>query len=103
MMPNTLAAQRPVSSLWLMLTRRPYTLLAVAFLISLAVVFCRRADSEWDNVFVGAARHLWAGQGLYRHGDGFLYPPFAGVIAGPFLPLPALPGRLAWFLLNAVA
>jgi hypothetical protein len=102
MMPITFAAPRAVSSLRLMLTRRPYTLLAAGFLICLAVVFCRRADSEWDNVFVGAARQLWAGQGLYGHGDGFLYPPFAGVIGLPFVPLPPLPGRLAWFLLNAV-
>jgi hypothetical protein len=70
-------------------------------LVLMAVCFCRRQQSEWDEVYLPAAARLAVGDDLYRDQHGYLYPPFMAVMALPFLALPALLGRLAWFLVNA--
>jgi hypothetical protein len=80
------------------LRQRPYTALAVLALAILGVGFCTRKDSEWNEVFVRAADHLWHGQDIYQ--DGYLYPPFLAGACLPFCPLPAPLSRAAWFAVN---
>jgi alpha-1,2-mannosyltransferase len=62
------------------------------------------------HVYIGAARSLMAGRGLYSwaatNGDGFTYPPFAGLLAVPLtlVPEPELRGLwTAGVLLTVVA
>ncbi|MGH7225976.1 MAG: glycosyltransferase family 87 protein, partial [Gemmataceae bacterium] len=73
---------------------------ALVLLLVGGVVFCRRQDSEWEQVYVAAAARLWHGQDLYRFGDNYLYPPFMACTALPFLALPQPLTRLVWFLIN---
>lgn len=97
----------PVSSwrktFWNWVKLYPFTVLGGVGLLILAVFFCRRQDSEWEQVYVRAASHLWQGVDLYGMRESYLYPPFMAVTALPFLVLPSLVQRLLWFVLNAVA
>jgi hypothetical protein len=83
--------------------RHPYTLVAAVLFIIAAIPFCFRHDSEWESVYVRAARLLCQGEDIYRPENGYLYPPFMTVLALPFSWLPWLPLRAAWFLVNVVA
>lgn len=87
--------------LWNRLGTRPFTLLAVLFLIGTAFPFLLRHDSEWEDVYVRAANHLRAGETIYRADEGYVYPPFMAVLALPFALLPQPLERLAWYLVNA--
>src|SRR3954462_6358319 len=87
-------------SLWVLVLRHPYTVLGFLILIPLAVSFCLRTDSEWEFVFVKAARNLWLGDDIYRRTDSYLYPPFMAWAPLPFLALPAGLVRPAWMLVN---
>jgi hypothetical protein len=91
---------RKPARLWLWLRTHPYTAAAVAAVVALAMPFCLRQDSEWDQVYLRAAHHLRQGADLYALQDGYLYPPFTAWAALPFTWLPALIGRAAWLLLN---
>lgn len=84
------------------LRRHPYTLVAGIGLLLLTVPLMRRQDSEWENVFIGAARDLVEGRDLYHGPGGYLYPPFMAWTALPFLPLAQPWQRGLWLLLNAV-
>jgi hypothetical protein len=86
---------------WAWIRTRPYTTAALAVLAILGVSFCLRRDSEWDQVYVRAADHLWHGQDLYRPEDAYLYPPFMAFASLPFRALPAPISRAAWLLVNA--
>ena len=44
--------------------RRPYTVLLAVVLTALAVPFCLRSATDWDGVYLAAARRLTAGQPL---------------------------------------
>jgi hypothetical protein len=68
--------------------------------VGLAVPFLVRGNSEWDSVFLPAARHLLAGGDVFRREEGYLYPPFMAFWAIPFTALPPLGSRLAFYLLN---
>jgi hypothetical protein len=70
-------------------------------LLVMGVGFCLRQDSEWEQVYLPAALHLWKGEDMYRIGDSYLYPPFMAFAALPFLALPSPLPRLVWFALNA--
>ncbi len=84
------------------LKERPFTSLGSVLLLIVAIVFCRRQDSEWEQVYLTAAAHLSKGEDIYRMRDGYLYPPFMAWTALPFLALPGALPRLLWFSINAV-
>src|SRR5260370_10948913 len=81
--------------------RRPYTVLLAVVLTALAVPFCLRSATDWDGVYLAAARRLTAGESIFQ--DGYLYPPVSAWLAVPFSKLPHVPGRLAWYALNVAA
>ena len=87
---------------WAWLRARPYTAAATAAVVALAVPFCLRHDSEWEQVYVLAAHHLRQGADIYALQDGYLYPPFTAWAALPFTRLPAPAVRAAWLLLNVL-
>lgn len=97
----------PVSSwrktCWCWVKLHPFTVFGGVGLLILAVFFCRRQESEWEQVYVRAATHLWQGMDLYGMHESYLYPPFMAVTALPFLVLPSPLQRLLWFGINAVA
>ncbi len=93
---------RKATALWPWLRAHPYTAAAVAAVAVLAVPFCLRRDSEWEQVYVRAAQHLRDGADIYAPQDGYLYPPFTAWAAVPFTALPAPAVRGAWLLLNVL-
>ncbi len=68
--------------------------------VLVAVLFFRRRQSEWREVYLPAAAHLWAGEDMYRPQGGYLYPPFMAWTALPFLALPDPVARFAWLVVN---
>jgi hypothetical protein len=84
------------------LKSHPYTAAGAIALLVAAVVFFRRQQSEWEQVYIPAASHLWKGEDMYRPEEGYLYPPFMAWTALPFLVLSAPLPRLAWLLVNGV-
>ncbi|MBY0523054.1 MAG: DUF2029 domain-containing protein [Gemmataceae bacterium] len=88
-------------SAWL--AARPYSILAVVVIGALLVPFCKRADSEWDMVYLAAADDLHRGQDMYAKDNGYLYPPFMALLAVPFTALPVVANRLVWYGINVVA
>jgi hypothetical protein len=90
---------------------RPFTTAAIIYLIVAGCRFMLARDfSEWDHVFVLAARQLRHGGDIYRlpadlqeeHPFPFSYPPFQALLAIPFSYLPAFLPRLAWYVVNAL-
>lgn len=90
------------SKCWPWLTAYPFTALGAVLLVAVAITFCRRQDSEWEQVYVRAAGHLWKGEDMYRMQNGYLYPPFMALTALPFLAIPFPVSRFVWFLVNAI-
>jgi hypothetical protein len=84
------------------LRTHPFTSLGGVLLVVMAIIFCRRHESEWEQVYLPAAAHLWRGEPLYRLQDAYLYPPFMAWATLPFLALPTPLPRLLWFTINAV-
>lgn len=84
------------------LKTHPFTALGGVLLLVVGIVFCRRHDSEWEQVYLPAAAHLWKGEDIYPPGQSYLYPPFMAMTALPFLALPPPLPRLFWFAINAV-
>lgn len=84
------------------LKRRPFTALGGVLLLVLSIGFCRRQDSEWEQVYLPAAAHLWQGEDMYQGGEAYLYPPFMAFAALPFLTLPTVLTRVVWFAVNVV-
>jgi hypothetical protein len=73
--------------------------------LAYAVPFQFRQHAEWQAVYVAAGQRLLTGEHIYQcSGDyvGFVYPPFAALIAAPFALLTPGVGRAAWYLLNVV-
>jgi hypothetical protein len=87
---------------WRWLKRYPFTAVGIGALLVVAVIFCRRQDSEWEQVYLTAAGRLWRGEDLYPLGGSYLYPPFMAWAALPFLFLRPPLARLVWFAVNAV-
>lgn len=81
---------------------RPLLVLSATLAIVLAIQAVTKNASEWEDVYVRAAHALLQGGDIYATGSSYLYPPFAAFAALPFAPLPRLPLRLAWFLVNAL-
>lgn len=83
--------------------RHAWALLAAAFFAALLGPFVTRQDSEWDEVYVPAARRLLAGDDVYQQSGGYLYPPFMALAAVPFTDVPPWTNRLLFYLLNVAA
>jgi len=98
----TFFSSKPFACVAAWLKTHPLTALSGVLLLVLGICFCRRHDSEWEQVYVSAAAHLWKGEDMYRKGEGYLYPPFMALTALPFVVLPASLSRLLWFAVNAV-
>lgn len=81
----------------------PYTLFGIVLFLGMLVPFVRRGVSEWDDVYVRAALHLRAGEGLYDPRDGYAYPPFMALLAVPFSILPQPISRAVFFGVNALS
>jgi hypothetical protein len=77
---------------WSWVRRYPYYAVAVPVVLALSISFLTREDSEWEEVYVVAARHLREGPDIYS--DGNSYPPFATLLALPASFL--APGLLRW-------
>jgi hypothetical protein len=88
--------------LWGFLKSHPFTLSSLVVLLLVSIPFCRRQDSEWEEVYLRAAVHLQQGEELYQMQDGYLYPPFMAWATLPFLELPESLRRANWFLCNAI-
>lgn len=84
------------------LQRRPIAIFTAVFLVGLAAQAMLKRQSEWQDVFVLAARDLLAGNDIYAPGRAYLYPPFLALIAVPFTVLPPLLSRLVWYAINAL-
>lgn len=100
-LPNLLG--HPASHPLARLRAYPLSVLTALFLIGMAVPFLLRHESEWEDVYVRAARHLRAGESIYNANEGFVYPPFLAMLAIPFSLLPSPAGRLLYYLANAAA
>lgn len=91
------------------LLAHPWPLLAIIYLLYNAIRFMLIRDfSEWEAVYVFAARQLLHGQNIYRllpqqRLHLYAYPPFQAFAAIPFTFLPRYVGRFLWFLINAAA
>jgi len=82
--------------------QRPVTAILLPLFVILAVPFVLKRGSEWQEVYVAAARTLLAGGDMYA-GHGYTYPPFAVVLAIPFVPLPHVALRIVWYLVNVAS
>jgi hypothetical protein len=85
------------------LRAHPYTVLATLCFIGYAIPFQLRKHSEWHEVYMAAGSRLLSGEHIYvPTGDylGYVYPPFAALIAAPFTLLPHHAARTAWYLVN---
>jgi hypothetical protein len=99
---STLAMSKRLAFAADWLKGRPLTAVGGVLLLGMGISFCRRHDSEWEQVYVSAAARLWRGEDIYRMGENYLYPPFMAFAALPFLSLPAPLLRLLWFGINVV-
>jgi len=86
------------------LVRHQVLLLALLFFGVSGFVFLRSGEvSDWQNVFVRAARRLQAGEPLYRPGDNYTYPPAMAMLSVPLANLPASLSLWSWYLVNVGA
>jgi hypothetical protein len=77
----------------------------VLFFAASAIPFQVRHDSEWDEVYVHAARRLLTSQHLYNppaESAGYVYPPFSALLAIPFTLFPHGTARVIWYALNVL-
>jgi hypothetical protein len=99
---STLSSSGPFACAAGWIKVHPFTALGGVLLLVLGIFFCRRHDSEWEQVYLPAAAHLWKGEDVYGLGTSYLYPPFMALTALPFLALPAPLPRLLWFTVNVL-
>src|SRR5579884_34243 len=99
---SRLASSKPIARAAGWIKDHPFTVTGGVLLLVLSISFCRRYNSEWEQVYVAAADRLWRGEDIYRMGENYLYPPFMAFTALPFLALPASLSRLCWFGINVI-
>ncbi len=79
-------------------------LLLVIAAIQFPFILRKKSETEFEWVYIRTARHLTAGHDLYAPGrppkQAFTYPPCMAVLALPFAPLPQIPARALWYLVN---
>jgi hypothetical protein len=85
---------------WNWIKTHSFFVAGAAALLVVAVLFCLRRQSEWEDVYLRAAAHLWKGEDVYGPGENYLYPPFMAGMAIPFLALAGPIGRFVWLLVN---
>src|SRR5205085_10308583 len=83
--------------------RHPIACATAPILLVIGIQILVRRNSEWDDVFVRAARELLQGVDIYRPGRAYLYPPFAAFAAIPFAVVPRLVSQALWALINVWA
>lgn len=88
---------------WAPVARRPLIALAVPVFSVLAVQVLIKRPSEWEEVYVHAARALLAGQDIYAAGTAYLYPPFQAFLAVPFTLLPSSASRLGLYAASVLS
>jgi hypothetical protein len=98
----------------------PFLILGIFYLLfnGVQLVISRPDTSEWDQVFIRAARQLidkgdiysvpvvtstQPSPELFQLLHPFTYPPFQALIGIPFAFLPHLLSRIGWFLVQAAA
>ncbi len=87
---------------WLrFLQAHPYTVLAALFLIAFAVPYINKANSDWALVYIPAADRLAKGDDIYQL--AYTYPPVNAWLMIPLARMPAIPARLIWYVLSALA
>lgn len=84
---------------WQFLNRHPLSAIGLPLVIGLAFQALVK-DSEWIEVFVGAARLLRSGGDIYAAGSAYWYPPFMALATIPFVALPEPAARLGWYALS---
>ena len=81
--------------------QRPIAVASTAVLTGLFIQTVTKRSGDWIPVYVEAARRLLAGEDIYN-GIGYAYPPFMAMIATPFVFLPPLAIRVAFFAMCAL-
>lgn len=87
-------------------SRKAATSVSAICLLVLCVIAAQmmfRKSSEWEAVYLQAARDLLRGVDIYTSGTGYAYPPFLAAVAIPFASLPQTVGRILWTLANVVS
>jgi hypothetical protein len=97
LVPATGEKPNPTLRWW----HKPYTALTLLVLLGAYLPLALRAFSEWEDVYIAAARRLVAGEPLFNH--SYCYLPFGAFLAVPFVELPVSVGRCIWFGCNAAA
>lgn len=85
------------------LSRRAGLTAVAAFLAVFAVPCLFFKPADWEKVYVAAADRLRAGDHVYDGRTGFVYPPFAALVAVPAAALSLPAARVLWWVANAVA
>jgi hypothetical protein len=80
-----------------MLRARPFTTAGIVVAAILGIPFLLRAQSEWQIVYVGAARDLVSARDIYGGPGGYAYPPLMALLAVPFAALPRALSLAAWY------
>jgi Glycosyltransferase family 87 len=93
--------RRPLLGIILWLRRHPYSAAATLILGGYLFSYCLSARSDWDHIYLQAARRLLAGDDLFRFANGYAYPPCKALFMIPFLALPEMAQRAAWWACNA--
>src|SRR5947199_3475569 len=69
----------------------------------MAVAAAGRKNFEWSGVYIPAAARLFGGEQLYPTNTGFSYPPFAAMVAAPFVSLPMWLANVIFNLISFAA
>jgi hypothetical protein len=88
--------------LWQFLNRHPILAIGVPLAVGLAFQALVK-DSEWIEVYVGAARVLVSGGDIYASGSAYWYPPFMAFATVPFVPLAEPVARLGWYVVSILS
>ncbi len=81
----------------------PYAILALVVFAAIAYPLITRRYSEWNEVYIRAANHLRAGDGIYHIGEGYVYPPFMALLAVPFTFASKFASLSIWYVINVAA
>jgi hypothetical protein len=90
----------------------PFLVAGVVYVLGnfIQLLFAKPANSEWQQVFVYSAKLLLEGGDIYGPGINqfqlnhpYTYPPFHALIGIPFVYLPQLISRIAWFAVQVAA
>jgi hypothetical protein len=77
-----------------------YPFLALAVFAAVTGPFLRKADSQFDNVYLRAAQRLQTGEDIYPLRDGYLYPPLMAWMSIPLAQMPPSVARCVWLAIN---